>query len=514
VAARRSTGSEWVEALDFRRALRNCHLDFLGDWYRDPWGWCELEWAVQNALEEVVLPRLRGSGIKHAARLDVAKENFAVRPAVVMDPIDRLCYQALVDALSLKLIGELSPAVHGWRLSYRRPTKGNFAKQGGEWERYRRHFKLLASLYPAALKTDIVSCFSSIPVDRLAEDILDHGKSAISQRLVDMLLGFDAIHGRSGLPQRSAASAALANFYLAPLDGVLAKHARGKKPNSWVTRYGRALRWMDDIWVFGQSAGPLRKAQVELQEAMRDLGLDMNIAKTDVLEGDEVVEEAIRVEHSAVDQGLEATPLDSTELGRLVDTLFMKPEQADRTSIRFATHRMRKHGVYDRVDEFVDNAERMPQGSDYLARLFRDSETWRDMQDWYVAYRSTSWACIDWSTAQLGTMFPSTDPGTGVVRDHLAEHVDDSSLAIVGLAAQRLASWDPDTARAAIRDASKSADNPAVRRVLGLAALSAREERAVVRKMLGEFEETQVTLRMLEATNFRRPQVKADFQGG
>jgi hypothetical protein len=144
----------------------------------------------------------------------------------------------------------------------------------------------------------------------------------------------------------------------------------------------------------------------------------------------------------------------------------------------------------------------MPQGSDYLARLFRDSEAWRDLQEWYVHYRSTSWACIDWSTAQLGTTFPSSDPGTGVVRDHLAEHIDDPPLAIVGLAAQRLASWDPDTARAAIREASKSADNPPARRVLAFAALSAREERAVVRKMLGEFEETQVTLRMLEATNF------------
>jgi hypothetical protein len=175
---------------------------------------------------------------------------------------------------------------------------------------------------------------------------------------------------------------------------------------------------------------------------------------------------------------------------------------------------MRKHEAYDRVGDFADKAERMPQGADHLARLFRDSEAWRDLQEWYVEYCSTSWACIDWSTAQFGTMFPSSDSGTGVVRDYVAEHIGDPSLAVVGLAAQRLASWDPDLARSAIREASKTADNPAVRRVLSLAALSAGEERAVIRKMLGEFEETQVTLRMLEATNFRRPQVKADFEGG
>src|SRR5205823_8862756 len=49
-----------------------------------------------------------------------------------------------------------------------------------------------------------------------------------------------------------------------------------------------------------------------------------------------------------------------------------------------------------------------------------------------------------------------------------------------------------------------NADNPALRRVLALSSLAAKEERAVIRRMLGEFEETQVTLRMLEATSFRR----------
>jgi hypothetical protein len=504
---------DWIEQLDFGSALRNCHLDILGDWYRDPWGWVELDWAVGDALEEVVLPRMRSIGVKHAAKLDVAKENFAVRPAIVMDPIDRLCYQALVDALSMRLIGDLPPAVHGWRLSYKRPVKGRFARQREEWERYRNHLKALGVLYDAALKTDIVSFFSSVPVERLAEDVMDVGTSAISERLVDMLHGFDAIHGRSGLAQRSAASAALANFYLRPLDDVLARYAKNKKGFTWLLRYGKAVRWMDDVWIFGASAGPMRKAQVDLQEVMSDLGLHLNIAKTDVLEGESVLQEAYRVEHSAVDQGLEAAPLETGALDELIDRLIDKPEEADRTSIRFATHRMRKHEVFDRVEDFAERAERMPQGSDHLARLFRDSEAWRDLQDWYVEYAGTSWACIDWSTAQLGTMFPTSDPGTGVVRDHLASRIDDSSLAIVGLAAQRLAAWDPDTARSAIRDASKRADNPALRRVLGLASLNAGEERSVVRKMLGEHEETQVTLRMLEEASFRRPRAKADFMG-
>ena len=44
---------------------------------------------------------------------------------------------------------------------------------------------------------------------------------------------------------------------------------------------------MDDVWLFGREPGRLRRAQLELQEAMRGLGLNMNGSKTDVLEGED-----------------------------------------------------------------------------------------------------------------------------------------------------------------------------------------------------------------------------------
>ncbi|MGH9194167.1 MAG: RNA-directed DNA polymerase [Acidimicrobiia bacterium] len=510
----RSRGDGWVQALDFNRALKNCHLDFIGDWYRDPWGWFELDWCVREAISEVVEPHVRGSGVFEVARLDVPKENFSVRPAVVIDPLDRLCYQAVVDRLSSRLIGSLAGWAYGWRLSRKRPRAGYWLSQGREWERYRSRLKWLATWYRAALKTDIVSFFSSVPIDRLSEDILQLAGSGVGRRLVDMLAGFDAVHGRSGIPQRSAASAVLAHFYLMSLDEVLGSHAQARGLAATMFSEGRLVRWMDDIWIFGATAGPLRKTQVDVELALRDLGLDMNIGKTDVVEGDRVWEEANRVEHSAVDGGFESDPPDETPLNELVDRLLTRPEHADRTSVKFATQRMRKHESFSRVGDFVDNASRMPHASDALARLFRDSSAWRDLQDWYVDYCRTSWACVDWSTAQFGTMFPSSDPGTGVVRDFLAERVDDESLAVAALASQRLASWDSDTARQAIREAAKTANHPLHRRILALAALIAGEKRAFIRGLLREFRQNDLTLRALEAMNFRRPRAKADFQGG
>ncbi len=107
---------DWLATLEFQLALKNVHLDVLGDWYRDPWRWAELDWLVPNHLEEYAVPRLNAGGVKQTAKLDVAKENFAVRPAVVLDPLDRLLYQALVDALSVRLIGSLPVWAYGWRL--------------------------------------------------------------------------------------------------------------------------------------------------------------------------------------------------------------------------------------------------------------------------------------------------------------------------------------------------------------------------------------------------------------
>jgi hypothetical protein len=79
-----------------------------------------------------------------------------------MDPIDRLCYQALVYAFSLRLIGDLPAAVHGGRLRPKRPAVGRYAPQSAEWERYRNNLKGLANFHAAALKTDIVSFFASV----------------------------------------------------------------------------------------------------------------------------------------------------------------------------------------------------------------------------------------------------------------------------------------------------------------------------------------------------------------
>jgi hypothetical protein len=302
----------------------------------------------------------------------------------------------------------------------------------------------------------------------------------------------------------------LANLYLRPLDDILRQYTGDG--SSWYHNTPKSLRWMDDIWLFSNDEGLLRHAQVALQKGMNELDLNMNIAKTDVLVGDDLIEAGAKIQHSAVDADL-AGPATGEPLAALVDRLLTTPEKAPRTSVRFATKRMRDHDIYSHVDGFVAVTERMPQAADALARLFRDAGYSPELEDWYIEYLASSWHAIDWSAAQLGTMFSSSKPpGKRVIELFANLLADPGPLVMTALVAQRVAAWEPDLARAAIRAAVDRAHHPLIRRVLALGAIGAGEERDLIRRWLNEFEETSMTLAMLEDRGWKVPVAK-DFAG-
>jgi hypothetical protein len=259
---------DWLEVLDMQLALANVHEETPGDWYRDPWNWSELDWLVPYHLTSYALPRLNASGVKATAPLDVPKENFAVRPAVVLDPLDRLLYQAMVDRLSRRLIGDLATWAYGWRLPRKAGPAGKYSRNDLEWTYFRNHLKALTVYDDAALLTDVVSFFGSIPKGALLEQIEARGQNRIAERLAGMVGSWYEVTGR-GLPQRSRASAVLAHMYLRPVDDLLQQYDRQMPDRGRrLVPEGRAVRWMDDIWLFGRSDTRLREMQLGVQETL------------------------------------------------------------------------------------------------------------------------------------------------------------------------------------------------------------------------------------------------------
>ena len=491
----------WPQALDFSRALKNVRHDVAGDWYRDPWGWPEYELEAGRGWQ-ATQARCLSDSVRKSEKLDVPKENFSTRPALVMDALDRLAYQSLVDLQSKRLIGDLHSNVFGWRLIDGKPESGNYARNDHEWQRYRGHLQRSVSSASLGLKTDVVSCFASIPVDRVIEAIRGRGGSMpVVERIASLLQGWDAIPGRGGLPQRSAPSSVLANMYLARLDAPLRSYSDATP--GWLAKLmgvsARYTRWMDDIWAFGDDEGRLRALQLELQEVARDSGLELHAAKTRLVGEEALAAEALRVEHSAVDDALTDDPPNQEPLEELVDRLLLSPEMAERTSLHFATSRMRRHQALSRVGPLLEQAERMPQGADHLARLARDFKMWHELQDWFLDYVRSDWACIEWSVAQLGTMFPSgTAPQATVIDWFETRLFAPRNVLMTALVTQRLAAWDPARARSAFRSALGYLVAPQERRLVALAALSAGEERKWVANVLSEYEENAVVLDVIE----------------
>jgi hypothetical protein len=504
---------DWLGVLDFTKALRNVRGDLIGDWYRDPWSWPEYDYLADDGWA-MVARRASADGVRRVALADIPKENYSARPAVVMEPVDRLLFQALVDRLSKGLIGNLAPWVFGWRLPRDNQESGSYASNKTEWTQYQGALSRLVSLNSVGLKTDIVSCFASIPVPRVIDDIERQAGGQVAPRLINMLLGFDGIAGRRGLPQRSKASSALANMYLMRLDRVLRDYDEetGADPLSIFLNSGGVARWMDDIWVFGPDEGSLRSHQVDIQKAARDAGLELHLGKTEVLTEDALVTAALRAHHSAVDDALTDDEPNVVPLEELIDRITDAPETADRSSIHFALTRARNYHVTSRRDALIAAASRMPHGADHLARAFRDLHWWSDLQEWFLDYQKSPWAKFEWSVASLGAMFPSTGQVIPAVRDRFSEILAGRpSLPLLALTAQRLASWDADRARDVIHAILPRADHPHERRVLGLAAVAAREERDFIRSILKEYEENTVTLSLIEASDFRPLRLSPDF---
>lgn len=506
---------DWLSVISLEQSRRNVESDTYGDWYRDPWGWPETNWVAKES-PQVLVDRLGNDGAARCVPIDVPKENFVARPAMILDPIDRLAYQAITDVLSKQLIGALPDWAYGWRLPPKRPQPGRYVSNTDQWERYRARLEALALFSRAGLTTDIVSFFASVPIGRLTEDIATvAGGSDVTKRLISFLESWNEIAGRSGIPQRCFASSVLAHFYMRALDDLLDRHAQKVGLGEPVKI--QPCRWMDDIWVFGDDPLKLRSIQLEIQQRLRDLGLNLNAAKTDVRTGDALVDHVMELEHSAVDDALKKPVADTEPLDEMLARIVAAPAHASRTTVRFAATRIRDHGLFDRAEQLFNVLPNMPHCADHIGRLLRDAELWHGLSDWYLDYARAFHSTLPWSVFQLGTMFPSSDPPDDDVVDFFLDNLASASfdVLLVPLAASRGAAWAPDQAREAIASAAgkERYQHPFALRALAFSGRVAGVPKTATRRMLKQFPESRPSLQYLEERDLRPPKVTSDFAG-
>jgi hypothetical protein len=511
-----------MHGLDIAVGAKTFVREIYGDWFRDPWDWFEIRALVENPLllnldEFVRKDRAQGATLRNPASftlIEVPKNDLAVRPAVIIDPLTRLLYAASVSPQLNRIHANLPQWCFGWR---QRETGQGLANNGDEWKAYTRAL-IGADEDSWGLNADITSFFASIDVGRML-DVLSQelGKNNGLGIISDVIRQHDGLATRSGLPQRSFASAALANTYMRPIDDLLSAFAE-EVPGSYVAR------WVDDINAFA-SAERLYELHLELESRARQIGLELNGSKSvlsDVasLKTAQQVEgitellfmELRRGEYGEPDEWVK----DERRLLSLQAEVFTEPTHRSASLLKGILNSLRSEGEFRGALAWLERARHMPHAASALGRYLRaaisaDAVDGEAVQEQLLEFLASSWAKLDWVAAQLALTIAHTDmtePYLELLRDWLANSDDPQKIALAG---QRLAKVDPTACRDIVRGRLDAISNPLLLRLLALTLLESGDDRRLVRSALGRDPRSALTLQALERTNWSAKSVAADF---
>ncbi|MFI7279694.1 RNA-directed DNA polymerase [Micromonospora chersina] len=507
--------------------------EMYGDWYRDPWGWPEFQWVSKNLAKVDVRALLRkdreeGYVLANPAAfhlMEVPKNRLAVRPAVVQDSTSRLLYATAVASNAQRLHSDLADWVFGWR------ARGgdSFVKNRVEWRSYIDRFDELEISGLAGLHVDIASCFASVDVDRLSEIVYGKlGKTAASGLIADVIRRHDALTTRSGIPQRSFSSAALAHLYLQPIDDAL-RVADG----SCLC----VVRWMDDITVIGREEF-LYGLYLNLQDKAAQLGLTLNAAKSRLVDADQVVSlvrdedlkeiatsKVVDLAASKTGEGGYGAPVvvrDSGHLLELEEEYLADPGAFPRTKLRAVLTSLVRRQKFQRWLDWMNMAHRIPHVADALGRYLekgadhgvpgRSGEPrWELLQDFVVDFSQREWGKVNWVMAQLALSVPASKMGPHVIEMIRSWLADSDDVQKVAISAQRLAAERPADCRDIIRSRIDRISDPVLLRIMALGLVASNDERRLTRSILERDPRNSLVLSMLEDTNWKAPEVAKDF---
>jgi len=211
-------------------------------------------------------------------RIDIPKKDFTFRHGSVPEIIDRIYYQALCNAIALKVDSNLTRIEDKVLFSYRLSDKKNdeymFIESSKAYNDFISYQNLLCESndYQYVLETDIADYF---------ERIYHHN-------LIQLLEGFDCDYeiveaiakllrkwneGVSyGIPQSLWPSYLLGNSFLHELDIAMIRDD---------IKY---VRYVDDIRVFCKSKEIAKRELMRIDQIIRPLGLNLQPSKTNIYE--------------------------------------------------------------------------------------------------------------------------------------------------------------------------------------------------------------------------------------
>ncbi len=231
---------------------------------------------AEFAHARAAILQLRRGGSRAAFMEAIPKADGLTRTGHYLWPIERLYYQALVDSVLHSIDSKLGGQgnIFGYRAIRGRTSTSPFGNPLDQWKAFRQYVRAAArsGKYHAVAKTDIASFFERIQHQRLEVHLRGLGVqpqvATEIRQLLTRLMG-----DTMGLPQGSDPSSVLASAYLDPVD-------------KYMLRKNYAyFRYVDDIYVFGADKSQARIALRELEARLRELALQLQPGKTEIVVG-------------------------------------------------------------------------------------------------------------------------------------------------------------------------------------------------------------------------------------
>ncbi len=297
------------------------HADFAAD----------LDRRLQHLLNQVRGGRYRP---RHLIEIDIPKTSLSVRPGNVLPIEESTLLHAIIYLLAPKLDGALSEHVHSYRLHpewKKRVKKGRSLFHDTElalpflkrqtiraldpfeawYEAWPEFVKAAAKAakvegYTHVTKTDISAYFENIDLS-LLEAIMRNQLKQSEDRTIEILFRVlrawcrTTTHGTPigrGIPQGNDVSSFLANLYVVSVDQRLSAFA-ARKPAKW-------LRYADDFQVFTRNEQDAREALFVINDALRQLHLNLQPSKTKILAGADLDEELDDSDMTQMNRALES----------------------------------------------------------------------------------------------------------------------------------------------------------------------------------------------------------------
>ena len=282
--------------------------DFIPDTFRNQ----DYIFNLQENLERLAQALKNGTYRPRPLKeIDVPKSGLAVRPGSVLDVEDHIVFFAIAYLLAPLIDRVLPPSVFHFRVKKKgkRPHPDKlFNNEGpilvrkevraelrifGDWyEAWPEFVAEAQSIYEKEgftfmVESDISAYFENISHPLLADILRQYapGQLHLINLLMEMLAvwatpSLTGCRPQRGIPQGNEVSSWLGTLYLVGMDSKLLKLQR-----KGLIKY---VRYVDDIKVFTRDRKTARSVIFTINRLLRCLHLNMQSAKTDIYEGDEV----------------------------------------------------------------------------------------------------------------------------------------------------------------------------------------------------------------------------------